>query len=180
MVLMMFVGTRGVRIADTVKPLTSIADVVVATSEDILSQRSDLAGDRALHDEVGAVASVVAPSQEELLVHAGKYAAEHRIDGVLTFSDDLVELTAAFAAEHGLPGQPLGTIANFRDKSTQRAALAAAGLPVPVNTEITHPGQAGAALAAVPLPAILKPTRGSGGALAFVVNRPEQLEPLLA
>jgi hypothetical protein len=191
---MLFVGTRGGRVADTVAPLAGFADVVLASSADLLGQRSDLstvtAAGRAggagpgwgaaLAAEVGAAAAVVAPSREDLLVAAGKYAAEHRVDGVLTFSDDLVEPVAAFAAELGLPGQPVHTIANFRDKSAQRAALAAAGLPVPANVEITDPGQAAAALAAVPLPAILKPTRGSGGALAFVVNRPQELAPLLA
>lgn len=176
---MLLVGTRGVRVADTAAPLTALADVVVVSSADILAQRSDLTAGTPLHLDVGAHASVVAPTAQDLLTQAGKYAAEHPVHGVLTFSDDLVEQTAVFAAEHRLPGQPPAHIANFRDKSAQRAALAAAGLPVPVNTELTHPDQASAALETVPLPAILKPTRGSGGALAFVVNRPEQLRPLL-
>lgn len=173
-VLMLFVGTRGVVIADTVRPLTAVADVVVATSQDILDQRSD-----ALDSSVPAIDTVIAPTRGELLAHAGKYAAGNRVDGALSFSDDLVEPTAIFAAERGLPGQPPHTIANFRDKSTQRAALAAAGLPTPVNFEITSPAQAAQALAAVPTPAILKPTRGSGGQLAFVVNEPGQLPGLL-
>jgi biotin carboxylase len=177
-VLMLFVGTRGVVIADTVRPLTAVADVVVATSRDILDQRSDTRGD-SWKDTVPAVDTVIAPTRAELLAHASKYAANNRVDGALSFSDDLVELTAAFAAERGLPGQPPHTIANFRDKSTQRAALAAAGLSTPVNFEITSPSQAAEALAAVPTPAILKPTRGSGGQLAFVVNEPDRLPALL-
>jgi biotin carboxylase len=173
-VLMLFVGTRGVVIADTVRPLTTVADVVVATSRDILDQRADT-----LDSSVPAADTVIAPTRADLLTHAAKYAAKHRVDGALSFSDDVVELTAAFAAERGLPGQPPHTMANFRDKSVQRAALAAAGLPTPVNIEITSPAQAREALAAVPTPAILKPTRGSGGQLAFVVNEPSQLAPLL-
>lgn len=176
-VLMLFTGTRGVRVADLVRPLTAVGNVVLATSEDILAQRADT-----LDDDLPVTDIVVAPTRAELLAMAGKYAANNRVDGALSFSDDLVELTAAFTAERGLPGQPPHTVPNFRDKSTQRAALAAAGLPVPANVEITGPGQAEPALAALGptgLPAILKPTRGSGGQLAFVVNRPDQLPTLL-
>jgi biotin carboxylase len=173
--VMLFVGTRGVRIADTCNPLTAVADVVVATSEDILAERADR-----LDGTVRATHLLVAPSRDRLLTDGVRFAAEHPVAGALTFSDDLVDLTARFAAERGLPGQPVGTIPGFRDKYVQRGALAAAGLPVPAHAVLTGTDQAAAALDRVPLPAILKPTRGSGGALAYVIGEPAQLDPVLA
>jgi biotin carboxylase len=172
--VMLFVGTRGVRIADTCNPLTAVADVVVATSEDILAERADR-----LDGNVEARHLLVAPSRERLLAASLRFAAEHPVAGAVSFSDDLVELTARFAAETGLPGQPVQAIPGFRDKFVQRRALAAAGLPIPPFAVLTGPDQAAAALDAVPLPAILKPTRGSGGALAYVVGEREQLDPVL-
>lgn len=173
--LLLVVGTRGTLVADTCAGLGTVADVVIATSEDLLAGRADRLG-----DPPPASAVVLARGREELPAAIRAHAAEHPVHGVLTFSEDVVELTAAMAADLGLPGQPRHTIANFRDKAVQRAALAAAGLPVPTNIEITSVDQAEAALAAVALPAILKPTRGSGGTLAFVVTEPAQLRPMLA
>lgn len=172
--LLLVVGTRGTRVSDTCAALATVADVVIATSEDLLAGRMDR-----LDDPPPACAVVLCPTPQELPTAIRTYAAEHPVHGVLTFSDDMVEMTAGVAADLGLPGQPPHTIANFRDKAVQRAALAAAGLPVPANIEITDVDQAEAALGAVALPAILKPTRGSGGTLAFVVTEPAQLRPLL-
>lgn len=173
--LVLVIGTRGTLISDTCAGLGTVAEVVLATSEELLAGRADRLG-----DEPPADAVVLTGVTAELPAAIRAHAAARPVDGVLTFSDDVVELTAAVAADLGLPGQPPRTIANFRDKAVQRAALAAAGLPVPDHVEITDPSQATAALAAVPLPAIVKPTRGSGGTLAFVVTAPEQLTPLLA
>ena len=173
-VIMLFVGTRGIRTADTVRPLAAVADVVVATSEDILADRSDQ-----LDDSVPATAVVRAADRGRLLDEALRYAARHRVDGALTFSDDLLVDTARFAAQRGVPGQPVASVDAFRDKYRQRCALAAAGLPGPRFALITDPDDARAALGAVGLPAVLKPTRGSGSALVYIVETPEEFESCL-
>ncbi|MGH3995964.1 MAG: ATP-grasp domain-containing protein, partial [Pseudonocardiaceae bacterium] len=168
------IGTRGTLLSDTCASLDRYADVVLVTSEELLAGRADTA----MGLPAGHV--VVCPSTTAgIPAAARRCAAAYHPAGVLTFSDDVVELTAALAADLGLPGQPRETVTRFRDKAAQRAALAAAGLPVPRYIEITRARQAGTALAAVPVPAILKPTRGSGGTLAFVVSEPDQLGPLL-
>jgi hypothetical protein len=148
--------------------------VVILTSMDILDQRADEIDETVLARDV-----VVAPTTGEILPYALRYADENSIDGALTFSDDLVEVTARFAADRGLPGQPPEAMPRFRDKYDLRHALAAGGVPVPPFFVLHDPSQVEAALAAVPLPAFLKPTRGSGGALAFTISEPEQLEPVL-
>ena len=114
--------------------------------------------------------SIRAPDRGRLLDECLKYAAGHRVDGALTFSDDLLVDTARFAAERGLPGQPVATIEAFRDKFVQRSVLAGAGLPGPRFARIAGPDDVPAALAAVGLPAVLKPTRGSGSALVSIVE----------
>ncbi len=171
-VLMLFVGSRGVRIADMCNPLAEFADVVIATSDDILAERADR-----LDETVKASEVIRAPSRTDLLERCLRY--DGRIDGALSFSDDMLADTARFAAESRLPGQPVETIDAFRDKYAQRGQLAAAGLPVPPYVEITAPEQADAALRQVTPPAILKPTRGSGSTLAYVIDEPAALAPRL-
>jgi len=168
--LMLFVGTRGVRLADMCNPLD--ADVVIATSEDILAARADT-----LDESVRASHIIRAPHRDDLLRHCLDYPG--RVDGALSFSDEMLDVTARYAAARGLPGQPVATIDAFRDKYEQRRKLAAAGLPVPPYVEITAPDQGPDALAAVEPPAILKPTRGSGSALAYVIEDAGQLAPRL-
>lgn len=167
-VLMLFVGARGVRLADMCDPLADLADVVIATSDDILAERADA------HDESARATAVVrAPRRAEIDENCRRYPG--RVDGALTFSEDMLGHVARFAAERGLPGQPVGSLGGFRDKHTQRRLLAAAGLPVPRHIEITEPEQADAALEVVGLPAVLKPTRGSGSALAYRISEPSEL-----
>lgn len=171
-VLILFVGSRGVRIADMCNPLAEFADVLIATSDDILSERADR-----LDGTVKASGVIRAPRRTDLFEHCRRY--DGRVDGALSFSDDMLADTARFAAELQLPGQPVETIDAFRDKYTQRRLLAAAGLPVPPYVEITAPGQADEALRRVAPPAILKPTRGSGSTLAYVIEEPQALAPRL-
>jgi biotin carboxylase len=86
-------------------------------------------------------------------------------DGVITFVDDLLELTAALAARLGLPYHSEAVAATLADKVRQRAALAAAGVPGPRFWAL-EPGLDEPALAAVAAeidyPAVLKPAAGSG------------------
>src|SRR2546430_4533811 len=104
-VVMLFVGTRGIRIADMCNPLISLTDVVIATSDEILDRRPDVL------EEAGPTCDVVrARSSDHLLAEAVRYAQTTPVDGALTFSDDLIGTTASFAARLGLPGQPPETI----------------------------------------------------------------------
>nr|ANY57974.1 hypothetical protein [uncultured bacterium] len=169
-VLMLFIGTRGVRIADTCNPLAAFADVVLAVSDDVLAERAD-----SLDASTRYTAVVRVPHRDDLVAAALRYARRNRVDGALTFSDDMLLDTARFADGADVPGQPVATVDAFRDKYLQRQTLVAGGLRVPRYAEITDPARAGTALDTVGLPAILKPTRGSGSALAFPVTTPAEL-----
>ncbi|MGC4897169.1 ATP-grasp domain-containing protein [Micromonospora sp. DT31] len=172
--LMLFVGTRGVRVADVCTPLAAFADVVLAVSDDVLAGRADRLDETVPHHDLIRV-----PHRDDLVAAALRHARRHPVDGALTFSDDMLVDTARFADAADLPGQPVASVEVFRDKFLQRKALAAGGLRVPRYAEITSPVQADAALTEVGLPAILKPTRGSGSALAFPVATADELRDRL-
>lgn len=171
--LMLFVGARGVRTADLCRSLNELADVVVMTSRDILSQRGDTV------DGVPAREVVIAPTRDGILPMAVSYAERVEIDGALSLSEDSIDLAAEFAAAKGLPGLRPERLAGFLDKHAQRRTLRDAGVPVPAfHSPVTLANQ-DEALRRVRLPAILKPARGSGGALIYPIGRPEDLATAL-
>lgn len=171
----LMVGVRGIPIVDLCRPLSGWADVVVVTAADILAQRHD-GGAKSLPIKD----MVVAVDTASLVPTAVRYGRSHRLDGIFTVSEDATEPTATVAALLELPGQPPATMPAFRDKTVQRETLAKAGVPVPRYAKIAGPDDIEKALQWVPLPAILKPARGSGGALTFVVSESGQLADLFA
>jgi biotin carboxylase len=177
-VVALFVGIRGIPMADLCRPLANWADVVVVTAGDILAQRYD----SGTLPSLPAFDVVVAVDTAQLVPTAVEYARTHRVNGAFTVSEDAIEATASFAERMQLLGQPPATMPGFRDKFEQRRLLAEAGVPVPAYAELrgADPAEIEQALACVPLPAILKPTRGSGGVLAYVVSEADQLRELLA
>ncbi len=168
--LLLVVGSRGPGLADTLAGLARRADVVVAALGPVLAGRRDA-------DLVGDLPVLTADTPEDLLATVAAASATEPVHGVVTLADDTVVLAARLAARLGLRGLDPERVHVFRDKVAQRAALAAAGLTVPLWAGSDDGGSA--ALARVPLPVVVKPTGGSGGALAFVVSRAEQLEPVL-
>lgn len=171
--LMLFVGARGVRTADICRSLNDMADVVVVTSRDILAQRG------AAEDDIAVRDVVLAPTRKDVLCHAVEYAERHAVDGALSLSEDSIDLATEFAASQGLPGLRPARMAGFLDKYEQRRVLRAAGVPVPAFHAPVTRELLSDALREVPLPAILKPARGSGGALAYPIGGPEDLATVL-
>ncbi|MFI7099473.1 ATP-grasp domain-containing protein [Streptomyces sp. NPDC050161] len=82
--------------------------------------------------------------------------------GLTTSSDYFVPVAAAAAAALGLPGPDPAAVARCRHKGSQRAALAAGGVPVAAHTHVTSVAAALAATDLTGLPAVLKPADGSG------------------
>jgi biotin carboxylase len=85
-----------------------------------------------------------------------------RPDAVLTFSDRHVRLTAHVTHALGLPGHDPGVARVLTDKLLQREALRRAGVDTTRHAGIHSAGDWPAAVAAVGLPAVLKPRRGEG------------------
>ncbi|MEU2794619.1 ATP-grasp domain-containing protein [Streptomyces sp. NPDC007100] len=82
--------------------------------------------------------------------------------GVTSSSEYFVGTAAAVAHGLGLPAPDAAAIARCRDKSAQRAALAAAGVPVPAFRAVRDADGAVRAAAEIGCPVVLKPVSGSG------------------
>ncbi|MGA5729166.1 ATP-grasp domain-containing protein [Streptomyces seoulensis] len=82
--------------------------------------------------------------------------------GVTTSSDYFVPVAAETAHALGLPGPDPAAVTRCRHKGHQRAALAAAGVPVAAHTLVTDADAALDAVRRTGLPVVLKPADGSG------------------
>lgn len=89
------------------------------------------------------------------------------VDGVLTFDEAYVELTAEIAAGLSLPGLSRAAAASCRDKHLMRRRLAEAGVPSARSVIAQTPEEAARAAAAIGYPVVLKP-RNLGGSIGVV------------
>ncbi len=170
-VIMLVVGSRGPGLAETLTSLRTRGEVVVAVTSTVLDHRRDTA-------QLGATPVIIAADPDALLAAVVDQQGVRPVDGVVTVADDTVVLAARIAARLGLRGLDPHRVHVFRDKTAQRQCLADAGLSTPAYAESTIGGDR-TAVTAIPLPAVVKPTRGSGGALAFVVDDHDQLAQVL-
>lgn len=86
---------------------------------------------------------------------------EYEPDGIVTFSEYQLGATAELAAKLGLPYHDLAAIPAITRKDVQREALRAAGVDAVRAQTVRTPDDVDAALAAVGLPAVVKPTVGA-------------------
>ena len=108
-------------------------------------------------------------------------ARRHRVHGVLTVSADrAVPVVAAVAEELGLPGIGRNVAHGMTHKLAMRRALAAVGLPQPPYAALRSERDIEAALAAVRLPAVLKPVDSGGQRAVFRLETPDDLDRDLA
>ncbi|MGF1426686.1 ATP-grasp domain-containing protein [Kitasatospora sp. LaBMicrA B282] len=100
--------------------------------------------------------------------------AELGVDAIVTYSDEMLELTARLAERLGLAFHSMDTVQLLRDKSRQRQRLREAGVEQ-LRTGVIHdPADWPAVVAAVGLPAVLKPARGRGSRDTHLITDPEQ------
>jgi hypothetical protein len=127
-------------------------------------------------DRLGALATAVVPSLdlETLLPVARELTARHgAFDGIVAISEFDLTSAARLRAELGTPGWLPDFVAGFRDKSTMKERVAAAGIRVPrffvLDQEIT----AEDVVAKLGLPLIFKPRSGaaSAGVVRAVTTR---------
>jgi len=130
--------------------------------------------DLPLMRSAGEVTAVT--SDDELFAAAVAMHERAPLNGVLTFSESAVTVAARIAAALGLRHNPPATMSLLTNKHRQRAALDAAGIPVPAYAPIR--GGADVALAAerVGFPSVLKPVQGGGSMLTTLVESAEQLD----
>jgi len=92
---------------------------------------------------------------------AGRLAG-WRPDAVVTFGEHAVATAASLATRLGLPGHDAATVRLLTDKRAQRERLRERGVDMTRNHAVPDLESWPAAVAAVGLPAVLKPARGAG------------------
>ncbi|MCS0600872.1 ATP-grasp domain-containing protein [Streptomyces sp. LP11] len=118
------------------------------------SRYASVGGAEVVRTDTDSVAAVVDACR--------RLAVGRRVAGVATSSDYYVETAAAAAVALGLPANSPADLAAIRDKGTQRARLAAAGVRVPRFTVAGTVDEVLAAAAATGYPVVVKPVTGSG------------------
>ncbi|MEU0787280.1 ATP-grasp domain-containing protein [Streptomyces sp. NPDC006173] len=150
--------------ADIVDRLEPLGDVVLAVchsrhTDELASLLADLAP--------------VVPVREgdsHALDASADLLREHRPDAVLTYSERRLGTTAELAARLGLPFHDALTVRLLTDKHEQRRRLRERGVDPVRGRLLRTPGDWAPALAAVGLPAVLKPVRGEGSRSTHLVR----------
>ena len=168
-VLLLFAGVGGARFSEVAAPLLDLAQVVVIGYDDALAARPDSVND------VPGLELVSVHSGTDLFDAATDYATRHPVSAALTFSEELIIPTARFTTFLRSPGLSLATAIGLSNKYVQRQIFRAAGLPVPPHFLIQSVYDVPTALDVVELPAILKPVRGAGSFMTFVITTEKEL-----
>lgn len=142
--------------ADIVDRLEPVGDVVLAVCRSAHTEQL-----APLLADLAPVVPVDGDGATEL-DEAAERLREHRPDAVLTYSERRLGTTAELAARLRLPSHDADTVRLLTDKHAQRSRLRERGVD-PVRAALVRtPADWAAALAAVGLPAVLKPVRGEG------------------
>jgi biotin carboxylase len=96
--------------------------------------------------------------------------------GITTFTDSRLGLTADLAQALGLRFHTPEVARRLNDKLHQRTRLAAAGMPVVRFAELSGAEGTARALAAVGVPAVLKPRQGAGSRSTFPVDTAQEFD----
>ncbi|MFJ2060668.1 acetyl-CoA carboxylase biotin carboxylase subunit family protein [Streptomyces sp. NPDC087908] len=105
--------------------------------------------------------------------------AEHGVDGVLTFSDEMIPTVSSVAERLGLPYNSPETAAAITHKNLQRLVLDEAGLQQQRHATFQSEEELAAAVRTVGFPAVLKPVYGNGSTNVFAVDDEQQLRAAL-
>ncbi|MCS6577410.1 ATP-grasp domain-containing protein [Curtobacterium poinsettiae] len=101
---------------------------------------------------------------------AATLVARGRFDGVLTWDERLLSVTAEIAEQHGLPHASPEAIANCRDKWRTRELLREYGVPSARSVKVEHVEDAERAAVDIGFPVVLKP-RALAGSIGVVLVR---------
>lgn len=101
---------------------------------------------------------------------ARHWSRQHRVAGIVNWSETDVPLRNLLATELGLPGTPRAAVELARNKLQMRRALAHLDVG-PRFAEVNSEADLFEAIATVGLPAILKPTGGSGSKGILEIHR---------
>ena len=101
-------------------------------------------------------------------------------DGVVTFSDRMVRVTAALAQRLGTPGHTPETAELLTDKHRQRRRLAEAGVDDVPSIQVSSVAELRSAVAEIGVPVVVKPVRGEGSLATYLLRDAERAEQVFA
>jgi len=171
--LLLVQGVGGPGPRDYIPSLTAFAhlEVILVENEHGMSE-SDLA----LLSDI----PFCAVKRFELFDRARELAREHGgFDGVLTFSESVLESVAQIAQIWNRPFHSPGVAKLMRDKYEQRLALARAGVPTPPFALLDGNQDPAEALAVTGVPAVLKPRHGTASVFTFPIDSLAELRAAL-
>ena len=167
--------------AESFFPLT-LADWVGDAFELVWVVDAPLSGDDAtvrLLRKLGPVVDVSGLDTDS----AAARLRDQRVDGVVSFCEETIEVAAALAARLGLPFHTPEVAAAVVDKLHQRECFREAGIPQPDFWPApagASPEEAEALVGRVTYPAVVKPTAGSRSRGVRRVDSPGELRHLLS
>jgi len=119
---------------------------------------------------------VIVGTLDEAVEAACALHARNPLDGVVTYSELLLQPHARITARLGLPGSPVAAVEIAQSKARQRFVFAEKGVASPRFAVIGQPEQVAAAVAHVGLPAVFKPSLGAGSVGVHRVDTLEQVQ----
>ncbi|WP_069812725.1 ATP-grasp domain-containing protein [Streptomyces sp. TP-A0874] len=173
--LLLVVGIGGLPAPDalltclTVTPRVSVVFVTAwadpAPVRTLWEQRAATGGGRFL----------AVPDLESAVTAGAALDGELPLSGVVTYSEVLLRPQAELVQRLGLPGNSVEAVSIAQSKSRQREVFSEHGVPAPRFTRILGERDIAAAVAAVGLPAVLKPSLGAGSKNVRRVQTPTEL-----
>jgi argininosuccinate lyase len=115
----------------------------------------------------GAPRVMVVGDTGEDVLHAlivRRFGGRVDVAGITSSSEYFIATAAALARRFGLPGPDAASVRAARDKSHQRAVLAAGGVATPAFRAVSSAGEAVDAAREIGFPVVVKPVDGSGSA----------------
>ena len=119
---------------------------------------------------------VVVSTLDEAVEAACALHARNALDGVVTYSELLLQPHARITARLGLPGSPVEAVEIAQSKARQRVVFAEKGVASPRFAVISQAEQVEAGVAHVGLPAVFKPSLGAGSVGVHRVHTLEQVQ----
>lgn len=119
---------------------------------------------------------VTASDFAEALETATDLHQRQRIDGVVTYSELLLQPQAEIAQRLGLPGNSPHSVGIAQSKARQRQLFAEHGVPSPRSAELRGTADLALAAESVGLPAVFKPSLGAGSTGVRLVSGRAELE----
>ncbi|PIT87469.1 MAG: hypothetical protein COU31_02775 [Candidatus Magasanikbacteria bacterium CG10_big_fil_rev_8_21_14_0_10_40_10] len=110
----------------------------------------------------------------KVLAALREYLPNHKIDGVISFMEEDLELQAKICAQYGFTGNSLETARLCRNKYAMRQQFSGYGVLQPKFSLVTNTNELNKAIKEIGFPAVIKPIAGVGNQYVLYVENKEE------